>query len=66
MKCPMKFRAESGKDACVGEECMWYVDAYGIKGCAIASVVRSAHVAYLDIGAPSKDGWRKLEKAAGE
>ena len=36
MKCPMKFGAEAGKDACAGEECMWYVDAYGIKGCAVA------------------------------
>lgn len=36
MKCPMKFGAEAGKDACVGEECAWYVDAYGFEGCAVA------------------------------
>lgn len=36
MKCPMKFGAEAGRDACVGGECAWYVDAYGIKGCAVA------------------------------
>ena len=38
MKCPMKFRAEAGKDACVGEECAWYVDAYGFEGCAVALI----------------------------
>lgn len=36
MKCPMKFGAEAGKDACVGEECAWYVDAHGLEGCAVA------------------------------